>query len=456
MPDLTLVNAQSPPRDATGETNTPLGCLYIAATLQPHGYDVDFRDYQFSDADRPHDPDALAAWMEDPAGVLAVGCMVDFLPTTVLALEIFKRRHPQVPVVVGGPGPSDVPEGLLERFPWIDVVVEGEGEDTMVELMARLTTGEGDLSEVAGILYRRDGAVHRTAARPRIQDLDRIPFPQPAGVDLTRYDQVHLMTSRGCPYKCTFCDVSQLWHREVTYRSVENVVEEMRSLRRLGLRLVALQDDNLTVHRKRLRQLVARLEEADDVPEWTCLGRVDLVNEELLAEMERAGCRGIFYGVESGSDAVLGRIMKGTKAHLAARTVETTLEHFPAKTYFIWGYPEETAEDLARTLLLMSYLRSLGAVTPLTLLAPLPSSELYREHRDELRLEPRLFAHNFVSGLRFEDNDRRVLDLIRAHPDLFPSFYTFATPEVEEKLSMVERFRSLNELEMAHPRRLSA
>ena len=104
----------------------------------------------------------------------------------------------------------------------------------------------------------------------------------------------------------------------------------------------------------------------------------------------------------------------------------------------------------------MSYLHSLGAATPITLLAPLPSSELYRTFGGELRLDPRLFAFNFLSGLGFDRNDRRVLDLIEQRPDLFPSFYTYATSDPEAKIALVERFRGINDLEMAHPVRQAA
>jgi anaerobic magnesium-protoporphyrin IX monomethyl ester cyclase len=456
MTDLTLVYAQAPGAGHQADAATPLGCLSIAATLQQHGFDVDFRDYQLTDLEEPRSPETFAAFLTDPAEIVAVGCMVDFLPVVLLALEAFKKSHPDRIVILGGPGPSDIPAGLLEAFPSIDIVVVGEGEETMVELLHTLLGRERDLSTVAGIVYRNHGDVVSNAPRCRIEELDRLPFPQPAAVDVARYKNVHVMTSRGCPFECTFCDVSQLWQRHTTYRGIDNVIAELQALHRMGFRQVAFQDDNFTVHRKRLRALVERLGTEDEIPAWSCLGRVDLVTEDLLRDMAQAGCRGIFFGVESGSDRVLQQIMKKTTAAIARRAVEAALRYFPVKAYFIWGFPGETLQDLVQTLLLMSYFQGLGAVTPLTLLAPLPRSVLYAEQRETLRLDPRLFAYNFVSGFTFGQSDRRVLDLVRAHPRLFPSFYTFATPDAEAKCRLVERFKPLNDLGMSRPERAVA
>lgn len=454
--DLTLVYAQAPAAGPQGDRATPLGCLSIAATLQREGYEVDFRDYQLSDVAEPRSPESFTAFLADPAKIVAVGCMVDFLPVVVLALEAFKEAYPDRIMILGGAGPSDIPTGLLASFPWIDMVVVGEGEDTMVEVLRGLLERGGDLSKVSGIVYRHNGHVVATPARPRIKDLDRLPFPQPAGVDLRRYNNVHVMTSRGCPFECTFCDVSQLWQRNTTYRGIDSVVTELKELYRLGFRQVAFQDDNFTVNRKRLRALIERLTTEDEIPSWSCLGRVDLVTEDLLRDMAHAGCRGIFFGIESGSDRVLAQIMKKTTVAIARRAVEAALLYFPVKAYFIWGFPDETLEDLVQTLLLMSYFQGLGTITPLTLLAPLPRSILYAAHRDTLRMDPKLFAYNFMSGFTFGQSDRRVLDLVRARPDLFPSFYTFTTADAELKLPLVERFKPLNDLGMTRPQRAAA
>ena len=450
MADFTLVYAQASlvARNAAQppDYNMPIGCLSLMATLEQHGLRVDFRDYQFNDGDEPQSPDSLASFLEDAADVVGVGCLVDFLPIVVLALRRFKEQHPEKTVVLGGPGPSDCAVGLMKTFPWIDVVVIGEGEVTLVELLDHLAAGR-DLGSVAGIVYRDGGEVRRTPPRARIQDLDTLPFPHHAGVDLSRYSQVNVMTSRGCPYDCTFCDVSQLWERKTTYRSLDSVIAELRELHRRGVREVSIQDDNFTLNRKRVRRFTDKVRGLRDIPAWACLGRVDLVNEELLTAMQHAGCQGIFYGVESGSNAVLGGIMKNITAEVSSRAVEMTVERFGVKTYFIWGFPHESLADLTETLLLMSYFKSLGAKTPITLLAPLTQSALYRSYGQQLRLDPRLFEYNFVSGMLYERNDTRVFDLVRQHPELFPSFYTYPTPDVERKLDLIGRFKPFNDLD---------
>jgi radical SAM superfamily enzyme YgiQ (UPF0313 family) len=454
MADFTLVHVNTPYL-SSGEASKrfmPLGCLYLTANLQRHGFTVDFRDFQLAASAQDHDAQDLADFIEGSADIVGLSCMADHLPTVLLATSQIKDDYPEKTIVLGGPGPSDCPVSIMQEFRCIDAIAVGEAEVTIVELLQRLLGDRAaDLTTVAGIVYRDGDQVRTSPPRPRIKDLDELPLPHPRGVDLTRYDEAHIISSRGCPYSCTFCDVAALWHRQTTFRSIDSLLAELRALYRLGFKQVSIQDDVFTLNQKRVRAFAERISAESNTPEWGCLGRVNLVDPDLLKLMADSGCTGVFYGIESGSDRVLAQICKEITAASSASAVATTLRYIgDVKTYFIWGYPQETLTDLTKTLLLMSYLSSMGAKTPLTLLSPLLRSSLYLANKDEIYLDRRLFRFNYVSGFRSDCSDE-VFHLIRRHPELFASFYSYHNPQVEEKLRLVQQFKTINDLTMTQP-----
>jgi anaerobic magnesium-protoporphyrin IX monomethyl ester cyclase len=200
------------------ERHVPLGPLYLVSALERAGYTVDFRDYQFCDSPDPFGQDSIADYLDDSAQIVLVSCMMNLLPFTLLALMAFKARHPDKIIVLGGVGPTAIEADLLKRFPFLDVIACGEGEHTVVELVRALQAGD-DLGKVKGIVYRDDGRVLFAPPRPRITNLDEILFPAFHRVGLSQYDGYGMVTSRGCPYPCTFCSVAPIWRRQSFSRS---------------------------------------------------------------------------------------------------------------------------------------------------------------------------------------------------------------------------------------------
>jgi anaerobic magnesium-protoporphyrin IX monomethyl ester cyclase len=212
------------------ELHVPLGCLYLARALEDAGFAVDFRDYQTCEAQAGQtgdlfDLETFFAFLDRPAPVIGLSCMANLLPFTLLAARALKDRYPDRTIVLGGVGPKAVEDRILRRFPWVDAIVRGEGEVTGPELMWALHGG--DLSAVSGLSYRQNGTVRHTADRERIRDLDTIPLPAFEKVALRRYKGYGMMTSRGCPYPCTFCSVAPIWNHESYSRSPQNIIDEM-------------------------------------------------------------------------------------------------------------------------------------------------------------------------------------------------------------------------------------
>lgn len=449
--NITLANVSTPipgNENREQEVYLPLGCLYLISSLERAGFTVDFRDYQVfvSDANRPLDTDHFQAFLAASAPVVGISCMVSMLPFVIQATKTFKALNPHRVVLLGGPGPSGVAAEIVKHFPWIDAVCIGEGEVSIVETMKALTNGR-DLSGVPGIVHRDDSGVHHNEPRKRIQNPDAIPFPAYDNVDHSHYTNISIITGRGCPYRCAFCDVGPLWGNRTTYRSIDSVMDELSLLKnRYGHTLVNLADDTFDLRRRRVETMCDEIEMLEI--DWTCLARVDLLDEAMVERMARAGCKSIFLGIESGSDAVLKKINKKftikeatIKAELCTRYIDKVV------TSYIWGFPFETLDDFKQTVLSVVTMWKLGAMAGLKLLSPMPMSPLGMEYRDSLEFSDdfcSVFASlgNVVPG---ETTKRASLpaelkDLIKSYPEIFSGFYYIKNDSIFEKAKFLEKF----------------
>jgi radical SAM superfamily enzyme YgiQ (UPF0313 family) len=437
--DLTLVNMNMLLMRYRGavdfELHTPLGCLYLVKALEGAGLEVDFRDYQLWPQTRdPFAVDVCCDFLRDPAPIIGLSCMANLLPFTVLAARELRRRHPDRKIVLGGVGPKGVEDQLLRAFPWIDAIARGEGDVTGPELVHALRAGRS-LRGVLGVSFREGADVVHTPDRPRIEDLDAIGWPSYDRIDVRSYPTHGVITSRGCPYPCTFCSVMPVWAQQTRTRSARSVVAEMALLNeRHGVDLFLFQDEFFLASKERVLDFCAELQRVGLRVRWKAFGRVNLVDEELMAQMARAGCVQLRFGIESGCDEVLGRIKKGFTAAQSVEAVSTATRVFPSvETFYIWGFPFESMSQFRESLFQMIAFRLMGAHISPSLLCWLPQTELYAEHGRHSRLEFRpelvpelvLTGHETILGdglSRPRPAQREVYELIRAHPEIFPGF----------------------------------
>jgi len=415
------------------ELHVPLGPLYLVSVLERAGFDVDFRDYQLNAFEDPFEPAHLAEFCRDPAPIIGLSCMANLLPFVVLASRELKRRYPDRTIVVGGVGPTSVEEDLLRRFPWIDVVGHGEGESSVPALVRALKDGTG-LSAVPGIVYRDGDRVVRNPPPPRIEDLDSVPWPAFHKVTLSDYTGYGMVTSRGCPFPCTFCSVAPIWGRKPFFRSVADVVAEMRWLHdRAGVDLFLFQDEFFFAHEARVLEFCEALSRSGLAIRWKAFGRVNLATDAAMDAMVRTGCVEFRLGIESGSAGILDRCRKGFTPEQSVDVVARATRRFPrVDTFFIWGFPFETMQDFRQSVFQMISFRLMGARILPSLLAMLPQTDIYREYRDSglLRFDPAMLPEYMVTGhevcddghLQISDRHRDKFDFIAAHPDLFPGF----------------------------------
>ncbi len=361
----------------------PLGLAYLAGALEAAGIDVRLLDGVVAPLNNGHLTKALETFVPHWVGVTAVTMTVN------RALDIVrqvKAVDPTVRTVMGGPHVSFTAENTLEETSELDVIVRGEGEDTLVALVA--ADGDRDAwAEIAGLSFRRGSQVHHTPDPPVLPGIDRLPPPARHLIPLGRYRTlgmpVSLTTSRGCPYQCIFCVGRRMVGARVRYRQPTAVVDEMAHLAGLGFKQINLADDLFTANRRHCLAVCNEIIARGLAISWSAFARVDTVSPEILARMQAAGCQAVSFGIESGSPKILKTVRKGIRLEQAVSAVKMCRDAGIAPlASFILGLPGETPETLAATLALGERLEKEGLCYGFHLLAPFPGTEVHARAAD--------------------------------------------------------------------------
>ncbi|POF29678.1 B12-binding domain-containing radical SAM protein [Roseibium marinum] len=453
MAHITLVNAVLP----SAVNVPPQGLLYLTAALEAAGFEVEIRDYQLCGDPEPWTPETLAHFVRGSAPIIGFSCMSYILPLICRASALIKSERPDVRIVLGGIGPAGAGATLLDYCPDIDATVIGEGERTIVDLVQRWSDAPRDtsaLKDVNGLHVRLGRQVVTTPARERIRSMTDLDPPAYHRVDFSRYRLVDSQFGRGCPFECTFCDIAPYWNRRNVHRPMEHYLDELEWLvKEMGAKDIFIIDDTFVLSRKMIMGFCHGIISRGMKFEWGCYARVDLIDAELMETMAAAGCRKVFFGIETGSDRVLETIVKSTTVDQCSRMVKMALDHVPFVTAsFVWGFPDETYEELKDTAFFLLYMAALGASPQLNLALPYALSPLYRNYRDRIRFDP-----DRSSQLQFYEGDKTWLcEMIAARPDLFSVFYHFPTPELQRKWDYLEKIGlSPHELQRAYDHPLS-
>jgi radical SAM superfamily enzyme YgiQ (UPF0313 family) len=301
----------------------------------------------------------------------------------VEAAGFVKEILPEAVTVAGGPNVSIYPHETMQHA-CFDYAMRGECDETFPEFLSVVAAGRAPAG-IAGLVARTaPGGLDVSYALPCPPDLDALPMPAHHLFRATyryfgasREPFTSMIASRGCPFNCNFCGRVP-GSRKVRVRSTEKLLEEMKRVRAMGFREVNFFDDLFTVNRRRVMDLCHALtaEKVDLV--WSVRARVDSVDEEMLSAMRAAGCRRLYFGVESGSDRTLALMNKKISTEQARRALQQTRRAgLESVSYFILGYPGETVVDMDQT---VGFIRSLETdFVSINRFEPLPAcNELQR------------------------------------------------------------------------------
>ncbi len=326
----------------------PLGAAYLASVLRREGLTVRIADLNVPGWTR----DRLKRCLElERPRIVGLSCMTESYRNAVRLGSWIRKTSPDTWVVAGGPHVSFLDEESLHTGAF-QIVVRGEGEETVSELLPLLARGGVPNQGIRGISYMDGGRVVKAPSRGLIADLDTIPWPARDLLPLDRYGTPGaLLTGRGCPGRCLFCSASAMAGGRYRPRHEDAVMDEIRYLSELGMEEIAFLDDTLTGDRERLERLLDRLDRSGLRFGWTCESRIEAVEPALLERMARLGCHGIQYGIESGSAGSQERVGKGrNEAGVEGILQATNRAGITPVCTFILGLPWEDASAVNRTI----------------------------------------------------------------------------------------------------------
>jgi anaerobic magnesium-protoporphyrin IX monomethyl ester cyclase len=312
------------------------------------------------------------------AGIFAAGALAQAL----------KEARPRIINLIGGCHATALPEETLLTFPGFDADVIGEGEETLKEILNRMNEGDHDFAGLSGTAIREGEKLVTNPSRALIRSLDDLPLPswslvegfpfkfRPSPARIKRWPCASIVLTRGCPNQCVFCDRSVFGNRCRAY-SPAYAIDLMKDLRyHYGVKEILIEDDTFIVSRQRVQEFCERIiSEKIDIT-WSCLGRADRVNLELLSLMRRAGCWHISYGIESGDPGILEGMKKNLDIEQIKRAIVWSKEAgLYTKGFFMVGFPKESEATLFATLSLAKSL-ALDDISVMQL-TPFPGSQLY-------------------------------------------------------------------------------
>jgi anaerobic magnesium-protoporphyrin IX monomethyl ester cyclase len=319
---------------------TPYGLLSLGAQALRAGHQV--KVFNLSGFAWSRVEEVVA---ELDADVFALSCWTANRRGVGLTVKEIRRRHPNAHIVVGGPHATPLPREVLRHYPEIDTLCAGESEASFMEIVERLAQGVSTKG-VAGTWYREGSDIVQAASRDSIRNLDTLASPH-------AYFDTHIfMTSRGCPWACTFCGAESSWGRGFRGQSVPYVLDALeQATARARVKMLQVKDDTFTTNKKRVLELCRGIRDRKLKFLWSCDTRVDVLNEELLYEMRLAGCQRLSLGVETGSPSILKNIDKKISVDEIIAAAEMAKKYgVHVRFYMMLGNRGETVQTFRETL----------------------------------------------------------------------------------------------------------
>jgi len=363
----------------------PLGLAWIAAVLEQEGYDVSIID---SPTLQLSEQDFIYMLRKEKPDVVGITSITPTIYKAYRAAEIIKEIYPEIPIVVGGPHVTFMYDEALSKK-YIDFVVLGEGEYTMLELVKTLERHGVNyeiLKSVKGIAFKMpSGETVITPPRPPIHDLNKLPKPARHLLPMDKYTFLnkpvrilHVMASRGCPYGCVYCSTSYFWGRRVRFRDPELVVDEIEEgVYKYKVSHIAFTDDEFTIIKPWVLKFVEEVKRRKLDISFSCGSRVDHVDDEILKSLKSVGCSALYFGVESANQESLDRIGKRITVSQVIKAFEKSKNAgIEAVGSFILGFPWETIDDMKRTIKFSMKLKP--SYAQFTVLTPYPGTPIFK------------------------------------------------------------------------------
>ncbi len=347
----------------------PLGISYIASYLRQSGYKVDVIDALSS---HMTEDDIIKAIKAGDPKVIGLSSLTPMFNRAVQISKKIQECFPEKLIIIGGQHASIMTRDVLSENECFDIVVCGEGENTVLELMNSFSAGNYDkreflnnvdrLSKIKGIAFHKGNTIVQNPPCDHIKDLDTLPFPAwdllpmenyiPLPNQYMRQPVVHMITTRGCPFVCSFCSCNAVFGRTIRSHSPQRVIEAIKHVKKkYGAKEIMFWDDTITVNKKWIKDVCRKMIDGKLDITWSCLSRVDTIDREMVHLMKKAGCWNLLFGFEAGTQELLDNIKKGIKLEQCKKVMKWTKEEgIEVRASFMLALPGETPEMAEETI----------------------------------------------------------------------------------------------------------
>jgi len=420
----------APPYPLEEIPSPPLGLTYIAAVCEAAGAEVVIFDYIVRGYSEIKLKAELEAFDPDIAGTNSV--TMNFKQAAGI-LSTVKKINPKIITLMGGPHVSFDCDATLTAYPKIDIIVKGEGEETLKELLG-VIHNRSAWYEVRGIAFRGDDRIITTSPRPFIRDLDALPIPARHLLPMARYQAlgypVSIITSRGCPNQCIFCLGRRMVGQKVRFRSPSLIADEIEELISMGSSYINIADDLFTASKQRVSALCNEFLKRKLDVHWSAFSRVNTIDVETLKLMKSAGCHSVSFGIESGNPDMLKRVKKGITIDQARKASAACREAgIRGHASFMVGLPGETHETMMDSLALQKELEIESAYH---FLSPFPGTDV-REKIADYDLE--ILTHDWDEY----NANRSIVKTSALSPEDMDAFVRMAHAGVEELWELLKK-----------------
>ncbi|MFQ5753525.1 MAG: B12-binding domain-containing radical SAM protein, partial [bacterium] len=417
--------------------NPPLGLAFLASYIRREGYNPiiidlnidDYSDKEFSELVRKYNP-----------LVVGFSFMTNQYGECLRLAKLVKSSIASVSIAVGGPHISALPKEILQESVAVDFSVVGEGEISFLELLNALGSGEGNFHHINGICYRDNGSIVQTNPRGLIEDVDSLPFP---AWDLIRVEVYSvfsievgntfaLLSSRGCPGQCTFCDSNTIFGRKFRARSARNIFSEIEFLHKeYGMKSFDFVDDMITLNKDRIIELCNLIKESGIPYKWMANARVNTLDEEMLSVMQESGCIRIDVGVESG-DPEVRRIARKRTTNEQIINVHKWAKKtgIQVGAFVMVGNMGETMESVKMT---ADLLKDIGEDVMISISCPFPGTDLYKTARENRYLRVKDWSRYTTSPTYLKDYEPVMVTDKMSQKEILNAYYYLHSFFVKKK-----------------------
>ena len=447
MINVTFVNATDYSR---GMAWQPLGILSLVASLKdknnikcnvvelPYLYEKGILKLSEHSL-KQNIMDSVQYLLASKPDILSIYTMINTYPYALLLAEEVKKQTSDVKILFGGPNASFLPKQTLEKYAYVDAVGLGEGEDTIYSIICSVMSG--DFRNALGVAYRDNGEIIVKNQPMELIDVDKLPYVDYSlAMEVIKDRKISIEAGRGCPFNCYFCSTNNFWGRKFRIKSPDRIIDEVKYvIENYGVHNFSFEHDLFTLKKDVVMKICGGIKaEGLDII-WECSSRIDTIDDEMMNAMAKANCRQIFFGIETGSERMQKVIGKNLKLDGIQDVLASCIKYNIQPTFsFIYGFPEETQQDLLKTLSLIFYIWDVlnsanfyvSGCIQINQLEYYPETELTIKYFHMLKTKDTIDNIPSIDINKWKDiNLKQYFDF---SPDIFPNYYTVHNNDLED------------------------